>query len=343
MTLLKDKHPQKDLFIPDIFDNIGASFKDDMASMEHPIFTLSKKTDMRFLEYKNGDLTVSIIPSGLGLPTIFDKDVLLYCMSLMMAEINVGRIPPKTLRISCRDFLVSTNRRTDGDDYIRLKQALDRLTGVLIKTNIKTNKREQTSAFGILESYDIIESSKVKNRMVRLEITVSDWFYNSVIGKEVLTISRDYFLLGKPIERRLYEIARKHCGSSPQWKIGLDKLMQKTGSSDTLRKFRLRLKEIAQDNHLPDYSFSLDEHDQVTFSQKRQKPQEESFLPFLDRSILGKIKFDTVFKAKEIARKAGLDFEEIIKQWGEFMEKNGTPDNINAAMIGFMKKKAKAL
>lgn len=343
MALLKNNHPQQDFFVPDIFDNIGASFKDDMASMEHPIFTLSKKTDMRLLEYKNGNATITIAPSFYGLPTIFDKDILLYCISLMMTEINAGRIPPKTLRVSCHDLLVSTNRRTDGDDYIRLKQGLDRLTGVLIKTNIKTNKREQISAFGILESYNIIESSKIKNRMVRLEITVSDWFYNSVIGKEVLTINRDYFLLGKPIERRLYEIARKHCGSSPQWKIGLDKLIEKTGSTGTRRLFKSRLKEIAQDNHLPDYSFSLDEHDQVTFSQKRQKPQEESFLPFLDRSILGKIKFDTVFKAKEIARKAGLDFEEIIKQWGDFMEKNGTPDNINAAMIGFIKKKAKAL
>jgi hypothetical protein len=41
MTLLKEKHHQHDLFIPDIFDNIGASFKDDMASMEHPIFIAS--------------------------------------------------------------------------------------------------------------------------------------------------------------------------------------------------------------------------------------------------------------------------------------------------------------
>ena len=41
--------------------------------------------------------------------------------------------------------------------------------------------------------------------MVEVEATVSDWFYNALLGREVLTISRDYFRLRKPLERRLYE------------------------------------------------------------------------------------------------------------------------------------------
>ena len=339
MTLLKDNHPNPDFFIPDIFDNLGASFKDDMASMEHPIFVLSKKKDMRQLEYRNGPVSITIAPSTYGLPTIFDKDFLMYCSSLLMTEINAGRTPPKTLRVSCRDMLVSTNRRTDGDDYERLKQALDRLTGVMIKTNVKTNKREITRGFGVFDSYEVIESSKVKNRMVRLEITLSDWFYNSVLGKEVLTISRDYFLLGKPMERRFYEIARKFCGESPQWKIGLAKLMEKTGSTGTLRLFRSRLKTIANDDHLPDYSLSLDENDIVTFKQKHQKADNQPQLPFLDRSVLKNIKGETVTRARDMVAGTCWDFDAIIQQWSEHMEKNGTPDNINGALIGFVKKK----
>ena len=71
--------------------------------------------------------------------------------------------------------------------------------GVKIKTNIKTNKTEVINAFGIIDSYEIVESSRIKDRMVKLEVTLSDWFYNSIIGKEVLTINRDYFRLGKPL------------------------------------------------------------------------------------------------------------------------------------------------
>ena len=224
-ALLPDRHPTRDFFIADIFDDLP--IKDDIASMSHPIFSLSKKKDMRNLEYKNGDLSVEIKPNTDGLPTIFDKDILLYCGSQLMAAINKGQTPPKTLRVSSHDLLVATNRTKDGRSYTRLKNALDRLRGVTIKTNIKTGKREITSAFGLIEKYEIIESSRVKDRMLRLEITLSDWFYNSIISKEVLTINRDYFRLGKPLERRLYEISRKHCGRSTEWSIRLEKLKEK--------------------------------------------------------------------------------------------------------------------
>ena len=242
LPLLPERHPTKDFFIADIFDNLP--FKDDMASMEHPIFSLSKKKDMRNLDYQNGDIRVSIQPTTDGLPNIFDKDVLLYCASLLMDQINKGKETFQTLRISSHDLLVATNRPTSGEGYNLLKKALDRLSGVKIKTNIKTNKREITERFGLIDSYKIIESSKVKNRMIRLEVTLSDWFYNSIVGKEVLTISREYFRLGKALERRLYEIARKHCGKENEWKITLKKLKDKTGSTSHLDKFRFFIREI---------------------------------------------------------------------------------------------------
>ncbi len=342
MTLLKDNHPQQDLFIPDIFDNIGAPFKDDMASMEHPIFTLSKKKDMRNIEYKKDNVSVTIKPNTDGLPTIFDKDVLLYCISLLMTEVNAGRVPPKTLRISCRDLLTTTNRRTDGHSYTRLKQALDRLQGVSIKTNIKTNRRSQINAFGLLNSYEVIESHKIKDRMIRLEITLSDWFYNSVLGTEVLTINRDYFRLGKPIERRLYEIARKHCGKSPQWTIGLEKLMEKVGSMGTFRLFRSRLKGIAQDNHLPDYCFNLDDNDKVTFWQKHANKERDA-LPAKHRFNIFDIQADTLQKAQELVAKAetGWDFNALLDQWIAHIESKGIPKSKDGALIGFIKKKIK--
>lgn len=334
MSLLKENRPEHDFFLADIFDN--TSFKDDMASMENPMFVLSKKKDMRCLEYRNNNITVSIIPSVLGLPNIFDKDILLYCGSLLMKEVNAGRIPSKSLRISSHDLLVSTNRRTDGIAYTRLKSALDRLRGVSIKTNIKTNRREQTNSFGMIDSYNIVESSKVKNRMIRLEITLSEWFYNSILGKEVLTINRDYFRLGKPLERRLYELARKHCGRQNQWAIGLIPLMGKTGSRSTLRLFRSRLKEVARDDHLPDYSLSIDSSDKVTFFSRQ--PVEE--LPLFDE--LPRLRHDTISRAKEIVEGAGTgwDFYALHEQFTQsLIVGKFTPNNADGAFINFIKKK----
>lgn len=75
------------------------------------------------MNYQNGNVSITIKPTSDGLPTIFDKDVLLYCGSLLMEEINKGKIPPKTLRISSHDLLVATNRTKDGDSYRRLRKA----------------------------------------------------------------------------------------------------------------------------------------------------------------------------------------------------------------------------
>ena len=65
MSLLPDRHPNLDFFVLDIADAVP---KDDMASMEHPLFSLATKPDMRHLEYRSGDNVLKIRPSGLGLP-----------------------------------------------------------------------------------------------------------------------------------------------------------------------------------------------------------------------------------------------------------------------------------
>lgn len=331
-ALLPDRHPTQDFFVADIFDSLP--FKDDMASMSYPIFTLSKKKDMRNLEYKKDNVSVTIKPNTDGLPTIFDKDVLLYCGSLLMAEINEGRIPPKTLRISSHDLLVATNRPTDGDSYTRLKKALDRLAGVKVKTNIKTNKIEETAVFGLIESYRIIESSRVKDRMIRLEVTLSDWFYNSILGKEVLTISRDYFRLGKPLERRLYEIARKHCGRNAEWSIGLENLKDRVGSTSTLPKFRFFINQQVKCDHLPDYRLSLSDTDIITFKRR-------AAVPLLDLNDMPRIKPDTIAKGERIVREAGTgwDYREIRSQFTKQLIDGFAPEKVDGAFIAFVKKK----
>lgn len=331
-SLLPDRHPTRDFFVADIFDSLP--FKDDMASMSYPLFTLSKKKSLHNLEYEHGGVSITIKPTTDGLPNIFDKDVLLYCGSLLMSEINEGRTPPKTLRISAHDLLVATNRPTDGDSYMRLKKALDRLAGVKVKTNIKTNKREITDVFGLIEGYRIVESSRVKDRMIRLEVTLSDWFYNSILGKEVLTINRDYFRLGKPLERRLYEIARKHCGRNPEWSIKLDNLRARVGSSSSLPKFRFFINQQATLNHLPDYTLAIGDNDVVTF--KRRKAA-----PLLDLDDMPALKPETIAKGERITQEAGTgwDYREIRSQFTQQLMDGFKPSKPDGAFIEFVKKK----
>jgi hypothetical protein len=70
--LLPDRHPIQDFFICDVTDAIP---KNDMASMEHPIFSLATKPDISIREYEHKGVRVTIAPSALGMATIHDKDI----------------------------------------------------------------------------------------------------------------------------------------------------------------------------------------------------------------------------------------------------------------------------
>ncbi|MGA9546403.1 MAG: replication initiator protein A, partial [Rhodomicrobium sp.] len=75
---------------------------------------------------------------------------------------------------------------------------------------------------------------------------------------EVLPISQDYFRLRRPLDRRLYELARKHCGSKDKWRISIDKLQKKCGSKQERKSFVRHLRETVEADHLPDYTLMLD-------------------------------------------------------------------------------------
>lgn len=255
--LLPDRYPTRDFFVCDVFDALP---KDDLASMEHPIFSLSTKPDRRILKYEHGETRIEITPSVRGLATLHDKDILIYCISQLMAGVNAGRAISQTLHLKAHDLLVATNRETSGDGYHRLREAFERLAGTRITTNIVTGDRETTSGFGLIESWEIVRKTG-RGRMVYVAVKLSDWLFRAVMSKSVLTLSRDYFRLRKPLERRIYEIARKHCGRQREWRISLENLLRKSGSASPRRVFRKMIRDMIAADHLPDYQLFEDPDD----------------------------------------------------------------------------------
>ena len=80
--------------------------------------------------------------------------------------------------------------------------------------------------------------------MVQVAVTLSDWLYRAVLSQSVLTLGRDYFRLRKPLERRVYELARKHCGRQAEWRVGMATLAKKSGSASPLRVFRRMIRDM---------------------------------------------------------------------------------------------------
>lgn len=258
-VLAPAKYPQKDFFVADILD---ASIKDDMASMEHPLFAL-KAGDMRVRVYERNAACVTIKPGSDGCATIHDKDIWIYCISQMVEAMNRGREDvSRVVRFIAHDYLVTTNRDTSGRAYERMADALGRLSGTRIETDILTDGQRERSGFGLVDSWTVIERNN--ERMVAVEVTLPKWLYRSVMAKHVLTLSPEYFRIRKPVDRRVYELARKHCGGQRQWQCTLKTLYEKSGSTDALRNFRGAIKSLTETNDLPDYNVSMID-DMVTF------------------------------------------------------------------------------
>jgi plasmid replication initiation protein len=185
----------------------------------------------------------------------------------MTEALNRGRTDAqnRTVRFTVYDYLVSTNKAINGRSYERLSDSFERLRGTTLKTNIKTGGQKTREIFGIIERAKIVEKSPTDERMVAVEVTLSEWLFNAIQAHEVLTIHRDYFRLRRPLERRLYELARKHCGHQTMWSIGLELLKEKAGSKCTLREFRRMVREVAEADTLPDYRMILTDTGKVTF------------------------------------------------------------------------------
>lgn len=271
--LLPVHHPNRDFFLCDLFDY---ALKDDGVSMEAPIFTLATRPDTSVWhwESKDGNRSLTVTPSVLGRATQFDKDLLIYVVSQLTEALNRGRedAHSRVVRFRVYDYLVSTNKQTGGKEYKRLQDALERLRGTSIKTNIKTGGQRVKEGFGIVDSWTIIERAPGDDSMIAVEVTLSNWLFNAVQAHEVLTINPDYFRLRKPVERRLYELARKHCGDQTRFTIGVELLCEKCGSKGTVFEFRRMLREIILADTLPDYRMTLnDEKDQVIFYTRDMK------------------------------------------------------------------------
>lgn len=272
-TLRPRKHKELDFFIADEIKI--DSFRDEIASMEHPFFAL-KGGDTKVREYKNGKTTITVNPNAYGLATIFDKDIWIYAISKLQEAINKNLPISRTIAFTPYDFFITTNRDSGGRNYKLLEQALSRLKGTAIKTNIiHSLEKQETIEFGLIDSWRILEEQKGKIDIGMVEITLPDWLYQAVTQTKVLKISQDYFRIRKAIDRRLYEIARKHCGNQHEFQISLEKLHLKTGSTSNKAEFKRLVKNLAKTNDLPDYEIFHDiGRDMVIFTNRNNDTPE---------------------------------------------------------------------
>ena len=257
---------QIDLFVESL---VSAPLRDDRATMEFPFFALQKRPLLTPIFYQDGNVSIRISPGERGIASIWDKDVLIYLSSLINAKIERGEEVSRTVRIAAYDLLRVTRRHTGKNGYQEIYDALFRLRSTTITTDIQSGGERETRGFGWIDSFRILtKENKVGSRVMQgLEITLNDWTFRALVkDRRVLSINPAYFDLTGGLERRLYEIARKHVGRQTEWRVSLLQLAKKCGTMQrNLRRFKFDLKELAELDRLPDYQmFLVNDHSSPT-------------------------------------------------------------------------------
>jgi plasmid replication initiation protein len=248
---------QVDLFLDSLID---APIKDDRALMEFPFFSLQKAPRLKPLIYDDGKVKIEVKPGERGIATIWDKDVLIYIASIINDRLERGLPVEKTVRFNAHNFLQVTGRSSGKRAYELLLDAMFRLRSTTILTTIEANETKERRGFGWIETFRVLErkTKSGKKVMAACEITLNDWMFRAIAqDRRVLTIHSGYFKLTMGLKRRLYELARKHCGNQGRWVIALPKLIEKCGSVLEPRFFKPQLRKVVTDDDLPEYHIAM--------------------------------------------------------------------------------------
>lgn len=272
ISLLKSDHQRSDpmrkepsrpltFFLANISN---CTLRNAQVSMRLPIFSLHTKPDMSVVRWqsRDGRQSFEVIPSVKGRATQHDKDILIFCISQLVKGLDRRRPDARcrTVRFSAHALLLAIARGVSGEEYRRLWQAFERLAGTRITTDVQTGGKRIRGGFGIIDSWRITEADgDMQGSNTAVEVTLSQWLYNAVESFEVLKLHEGYFGLRKPLSKRLYEIARKHCGRQNQFRIGLEQLRVNAGSTATLKEFKRMVNAIAKEKDaLLEYTVSVD-------------------------------------------------------------------------------------
>jgi hypothetical protein len=129
------------------------------------------------------------------------------------------------------------------------------------------------------------------------------------------------------LERRVYELARKHCGRQAEWAISVPVLHLKSGSASPVRVFRAAVRKMIAENHLPDYSLAEREGDVLVVT-RRAKPRP------MDAPVLLE---DTLAMVREL--RPGSDVYALQARWVAWWDETGRPrlQNPDRAFLAWVK------
>jgi len=249
--------PQRELFQLD--SPLTGELRGERSLMAFPFFALSKNAWMKPLAYATPDVSIEVRPSARGVATIYDKEIVLYIASLMLAKLDQGLPVAQDFVFTAHDLFTVTGANHSARSYARLADALERLQGTQIRTNIEAGGEGEDGFFSWLSEARLqyARSRSGEKRLKSVKVRLCDWLFRAILrDRQVLDYATTYFQLG-PIERRIYEVARSTCVDAEPLEIDLSTFRLQIGFQNHLANFRMAMRQIAADDGVPDYHLQL--------------------------------------------------------------------------------------
>ena len=248
--------PKGELFLLD--SPLYGEIRGERSLMAFPFFALSKNAWMKPLSYQTDTVTIEVRPSASGVATIYDKEIVLYIASLMAAKLEAGEDVAQDFVFTAHDLFSVTGSNHSARSYGRLSEALERLQGTQIKTNIEAGGEGEEGFFSWLSEAKLHynKTRAGERRLKAVKVRLCDWLFRAILlDRHVLDYAAAYFQLG-PIERRIYEVARS-TGDGDGFEIDLATFRLQIGYQNPLANFRAALRQIAGADTIPDYRLEL--------------------------------------------------------------------------------------
>ncbi len=249
---------QRELFQLD--SPLTGEIRGERSLMAFPFFALSKNAWMKPLAYTTPEVSIEVRPSARGVATIYDKEIVLYIASLMASKLDEGVDVSQDFTFTAHDLFSVTGANHSARSYTRLSDALERLQGTQIRTNIEAGGEGEEGFFSWLSEARLQYArtgKKGEKRLKAVKVRLCDWLFRAILrDRQVLDYAGTYFQLG-PIERRIYEVARSTCVEGEDLEIDLATFRMQIGFQNQLSNFRVAMRQIVAENAIPDYDLEL--------------------------------------------------------------------------------------
>lgn len=238
---------------------IEGAIQGERRLMAYPFFALEKGGKQTEIVHELRGAKITIRAGKTGMATMWDKKILLYAATLLLKKSKKGQEVSQDVVFTAHDFFLAVGQEKVGKrNYERFAEALSRLQGTQIQTDVKTGGQIHRGWFSWLESAEAVyhEGPEGIERLRAVKVRLCAFLFQAIMREaQIYDYHPEYFQL-PPTEQRIYELARCHCDSGP-FVIGLEELQKLVGAQGVLSKFRLKMIELQDSDVIPGYEVEV--------------------------------------------------------------------------------------